>query len=117
MPLRQGSLHRQRPAAAHGLCHCTSCRKESGSLYTAYAVWPRSAFSSTGEAMEWQGRSFCPICGSRLFAQRADEARSKSARSMTRLTAWSRNTSSGPSGGERWLPPVPGARAVCEDRP
>ena len=24
-----------------GLCHCTSCRKESGSLYTAYAVWPQ----------------------------------------------------------------------------
>jgi hypothetical protein len=50
-----------------GLCHCTSCRQESGSAFTAYAIWPRSAFSSNGDVSSWEGRCFCPVCGSRLF--------------------------------------------------
>lgn len=32
-----------------GICHCTSCRKESGSVFTAFAVWPESAFETSGE--------------------------------------------------------------------
>lgn len=33
----------------------------------AYADWPRSAFSLSGEARTHVGRSFCATCGSRLF--------------------------------------------------
>ena len=33
----------------------------------AYADWPERAFSVSGEASEYMGRSFCPTCGSRLF--------------------------------------------------
>jgi hypothetical protein len=50
-----------------GLCHCHECRKATGSVYVAYADWPRAAFSSSGETREFAGRSFCPSCGSRLF--------------------------------------------------
>ena len=50
-----------------GLCHCTDCRKETGSAFLAYADWPAEAFSSTGEYATYEGRSFCPACGSRLF--------------------------------------------------
>lgn len=50
-----------------GICHCLECRKATGAVAMAYAKWPRSAFSSTGEAREHVGRSFCPLCGSRLF--------------------------------------------------
>jgi hypothetical protein len=50
-----------------GLCHCTDCRKETGSAFLAYADWPPEAFSSTGEYRTYSGRSFCPICGTRLF--------------------------------------------------
>ncbi len=50
-----------------GLCHCTDCRKETGSAFLYYADWPSSAFSSTGEFATFEGRSFCPQCGSRLF--------------------------------------------------
>jgi hypothetical protein len=50
-----------------GLCHCVECRKATGAAYLAYADWPRSAFTSAGEAREFRGRSFCPICGSRVF--------------------------------------------------
>jgi hypothetical protein len=50
-----------------GTCHCTDCRKATGSTYVYYGDWPRSAFTSWGSAIEFRGRSFCPICGSRLF--------------------------------------------------
>jgi hypothetical protein len=50
-----------------GTCHCTNCRRETGSAFLFYADWPRTAFSSTGQVATFQGRSFCPTCGSRLF--------------------------------------------------
>ncbi len=49
-----------------GLCHCTDCRKESGSAFTVYAQWPRDAFELSGELAAYGDRSFCPRCGSRL---------------------------------------------------
>ena len=56
-----------------GVCHCTSCRKETGSVLMAYAVWDTAGFETTGETRTWEGRDFCPRCGTRLFALRADE--------------------------------------------
>jgi hypothetical protein len=50
-----------------GLCHCTKCRKATGSTFLAYADWPPSAFTATGEAREYDGRSFCAACGARVF--------------------------------------------------
>jgi hypothetical protein len=50
-----------------GLCHCTECRKATGSAYFVYADWPAAAFSVTGSAREFMGRSFCSVCGTRLF--------------------------------------------------
>jgi hypothetical protein len=50
-----------------GICHCLECRMATGAVAMVYAKWPRVAFSSTGEAREYVGRSFCAICGSRLF--------------------------------------------------
>ncbi|WP_437672087.1 GFA family protein [Sorangium sp. So ce131] len=55
-----------------GLCHCTSCRKETGSVFMAYAVWPWASFETEGETRCWDGRSFCPTCGSRLFSLREE---------------------------------------------
>jgi hypothetical protein len=57
-----------------GLCHCTDCRKTSGSAFTLFAVWRRSSFSCTGQIATYKGRSFCPNCGSRVFSLRPDEA-------------------------------------------
>ena len=55
-----------------GICHCTSCRKATGSAFLAYADWPLNAFQTTGNAETYQGRSFCPTCGSRLFHLNAE---------------------------------------------
>lgn len=57
-----------------GICHCKDCRTYGGSAFSAYGIWPRTAFASDGEVSTYAGRSFCPKCGSRLFALDAEEA-------------------------------------------
>src|SRR5437868_5218313 len=48
-------------------CHCADCRKESGSAFSVYAQWPVEAFEMSGEISSYDGRGFCPRCGSRLL--------------------------------------------------
>ena len=50
-----------------GRCHCADCRKESGGAFTIYGHWPIAAFELSGEIASYQGRGFCPRCGSRLL--------------------------------------------------
>lgn len=50
-----------------GRCHCTDCRRESGSAFTVYAQWPVAHFELSGEIVSYEGRGFCPRCGSRLL--------------------------------------------------
>ena len=54
-----------------GLCHCLTCRKETGAPFMAFAVWDTSRMSVTGETRSWTAttdhRHFCPACGSALF--------------------------------------------------
>lgn len=42
-------------------------RKATGSALLAYADWPPLAFSFAGKVRHYRGRTFCPVCGSRLF--------------------------------------------------
>jgi hypothetical protein len=54
-----------------GLCHCLTCRKETGSAFMAFAVWEADALTVTGSTASWiettDHRHFCPNCGSSLF--------------------------------------------------
>lgn len=56
-----------------GLCHCADCRRESGSAFQTFGIWPTSAFSSSGVLKQFKGRGFCPDCGSRLFNPAGEE--------------------------------------------
>ena len=55
-----------------GLCHCVTCRKETGSPFMAFAVWPRSRFAVAGATRSWiastDHRHWCQVCGATLFA-------------------------------------------------
>ena len=55
-----------------GLCHCTTCRKETGGPFMAFAVWDRGQVTGQGETRSWMAetdrRHFCSACGSALFA-------------------------------------------------
>ena len=54
-----------------GLCHCTTCRKETGAPFMAFAVWRRGDVTISGATKSWiattDHRHFCPDCGSKLF--------------------------------------------------
>ena len=52
-----------------GLCHCTDCRQATGSAFLAYADWRPEQFEYTGLVTTFRGRSFCAVCGSRLFSR------------------------------------------------
>ena len=56
-----------------GICHCLDCRKHHGALFNAFAIFPEAAVTIEGETADYDGRNFCPKCGSSVFARSADE--------------------------------------------
>lgn len=54
-----------------GICHCVTCRKDSGSAFSFFAIWPRDSVTLSGELGCWESRAggdrFCQTCGSSLF--------------------------------------------------
>ncbi|MEO9895486.1 MAG: GFA family protein [Paracoccaceae bacterium] len=56
-----------------GVCHCLECRKHHGTLFYAAAIFDQDAVTVEGETSEFQGRHFCPRCGSSVFARSDDE--------------------------------------------
>ncbi|MEM1284542.1 MAG: GFA family protein [Pseudomonadota bacterium] len=56
-----------------GLCHCLDCRKHHGAVFYAAAVFASDAVTVSGETSSYEGRHFCPRCGSSVFARTGDE--------------------------------------------
>src|SRR5436190_23286272 len=56
-----------------GLCHCLGCRKHHGALFHASAIFPEGAVTIEGETRHYEGRHFCPRCGSSVFSRSGDE--------------------------------------------
>ncbi|MEJ5080994.1 MULTISPECIES: GFA family protein [unclassified Ochrobactrum] len=56
-----------------GVCHCLDCRKHHGALFHASAIFPESAVVIEGETSSYEGRYFCPSCGSSVFSKSGDE--------------------------------------------
>jgi hypothetical protein len=56
-----------------GICHCLDCRKHHGALFYAVAIYPEGAVTVEGETGEYNGRHFCPRCGSSVFGRSGDE--------------------------------------------
>lgn len=60
-----------------GHCHCTDCRKSSGTGHCTHVVVPKAAVTVAGEVTVYEsaadsghtvGRAFCPTCGSPVFS-------------------------------------------------
>ncbi|MGX5218467.1 GFA family protein [Pseudomonas segetis] len=98
-----------------GICHCQDCRKHHGALFHASAIFPEDAVTITGEVGEYQGRYFCPCCGSSVFSRSADEVElnlgSLDEPDQLRPTyeLWMLRR-------ESWLPPFPVAHRYLRDR-
>lgn len=55
-----------------GLCHCMTCRKTSGSVFNAFAIFHTEQVTIRGESGSWEAepgskRRFCQRCGSQVF--------------------------------------------------
>lgn len=98
-----------------GLCHCLDCRKHHGALFYAAAIFPAEAVTVEGETRDYRGRSFCPRCGSSVFARFADEIEvhlgslDAPDQLMPSYENWTVRR-------ESWLPPFPLARHYERDR-
>ncbi|MFC4730504.1 GFA family protein [Salipiger abyssi] len=56
-----------------GICHCMDCRKHHGAVFYAAAVFPERSFRYSGNPKEYDGRFFCPDCGSSVFSRSENE--------------------------------------------
>ncbi len=98
-----------------GICHCLDCRKHHGALFYASAVFPQDAVTIDGETHNFEGRCFCPRCGSSVFARSADEfelhlgALDAPDQLMPTYECWTERR-------ETWLPPLANARQYWRDR-
>ena len=99
-----------------GLCHCLDCRKHHGAVFFAAAIFPEAALTVTGEVGNYEGRCFCPRCGSSVFGLSDGEAEvhlgALDAPDVFAPTyeLWCERR-------EGWLPPFPLARHYERDRP
>jgi hypothetical protein len=97
-----------------GLCHCMDCRKHHGAVFYAAAVFPEEAVTITGEARGYEGRYFCPTCGSPVFARSGAEVEvhlgtlDEPNRLVPTYELWTVRR-------ESWLPPVPGMVGHARD--
>ncbi|WP_288198694.1 GFA family protein [uncultured Pleomorphomonas sp.] len=98
-----------------GLCHCLDCRKHSGSLFHASAIFPGDAVAIDGETADYNGRHFCRRCGSSVFGRSGDEievslgALDDIDRFRPTYELWTIRR-------EGWLPPFPVKRSYQRDR-
>lgn len=98
-----------------GLCHCLDCRKHSGSLFTALAMFPEDAVEVEGALGEYNHRQFCVRCGASVLARSGDEVEV----SLGALDSPDRLTPTYESWivrREAWLPPFPMPHHYAHDR-
>lgn len=56
-----------------GVSHCMDCRKHHGAVFHASAIYPEDAVTLSGDTRQYQGRHFCPDCGSSVYSRSGDE--------------------------------------------
>lgn len=98
-----------------GLCHCLDCRRHHGALFSAFAIFPQDAVTVTGEVRDYGGRSFCPHCGSSVFARSGDEVE-VALGALDAPDQFAPTYESWTVRREAWLPPFPLARHHERDR-
>src|SRR5580692_5351895 len=100
-----------------GICHCASCRKESGSAIVVDAHWKIEDCQVTGK-YTIGGRSFCPTCGSRLFDLHEHDIEIRIGSLDEAPTTLGPPTREGwIKRREQWLVPISGAGQNVEDPP
>ncbi|WP_109314894.1 GFA family protein [Pseudovibrio ascidiaceicola] len=98
-----------------GVCHCMDCRKHHGAVFHASAVYPEEKVSVKGEVNAYQGRFFCPKCGSSVYSTSEGEvevhlgALDEPNQMTPTYELWTTRR-------ETWLPEFPVAKTYEKDR-
>lgn len=98
-----------------GICHCLDCRKSHGALFHASAIFPENAVTITGEVRQYRDSSFCPTCGSPVYAHIGDEiginlgCLDEPSQFRPTYELWTIRR-------DNWLPDFPGLRRYDRDR-
>ena len=98
-----------------GLCHCMDCRKHTGSLFHAVAIFPQDAVTVTGPTSQFRDRAFCPTCGSPVFARSDDEVE-VSLGALDQIDQFTPTYELWTVRRESWLPPFPLAHHHARNR-
>lgn len=99
-----------------GLCHCLNCRKHHGAVFYAAAIFPADAVEITGDTRAYEGRHFCPVCGSSVFARTGDEVEVHLG-ALDRPDVFTPDYELWTIRRESWLPHVPGVTGFHGNRP
>ncbi|KZK84717.1 Glutathione-dependent formaldehyde-activating enzyme [Pseudovibrio sp. Ad13] len=98
-----------------GVCHCMDCRKHHGAVFHASAVYPEEKVSIEGKVNAYQGRFFCPKCGSSVYSTSEGEvevhlgALDEPNQMTPTYELWTTRR-------ETWLPEFPVAKTYEKDR-
>ncbi|MBP5979336.1 MAG: GFA family protein [Halomonas sp.] len=98
-----------------GICHCMDCRKHHGALFYAATDYPKQAVTVEGDPHSYQGRYFCPTCGSSVFSVSEEEieihlgALDAPNQLQPTYEVWNIRR-------EHWLPPFPVVERFDRDR-
>jgi len=98
-----------------GMCHCLDCRKHHGALFHASAIFPQEAVTIEGETGEYEGRHFCPRCGSSVFSWSGDEVEVNLG-SLDAIDQFVPTYESWTIRREAWLPQFPVKHRYFKDR-
>lgn len=103
------------PPKRVGICHCLDCRKHHGAPFFAAAIYAPAMVEISGQTHHYNGRHFCPTCGSSVFAVFGDEldvhlgTLDQPSRFAPEYELWTRRR-------EQWLPVFSGLRHYRQDR-
>jgi hypothetical protein len=98
-----------------GICHCLDCRTSHGALFYAAAIYGEGQVTLAGETQMYDGRHFCPTCGSRVFNRSGKEVEVHLGsfddidRFQPSYELWTIRR-------EHWLPEFPVAQLFATDR-
>ena len=98
-----------------GICHCNDCKKHHGALFYAAAIFPLAAVTVRGQASAFQGRHFCPRCGSSVFAISGTEIELHLG-ALDDASAFTPNYENWTIRRAPWLPAFPGMTLYPRDR-
>lgn len=103
-----------------GVCHCTTCQKNTGSAFLAFAVFRTEQVALEGTLATFKAptvaRRFCPACGSLVVAEDEPGETDIAIGSFDTPPDFALDYELFVGRRHPWLPPFPGVRRFAGNR-